>query len=180
MTDERRPKREPAPLRGPFASRSPATRRRILWIAGAAALAIWIFLFIQDSQIKDSGGPGIIGFEVAGTEDQLVAAVAAADDAGEPVLLVGGGSNLLVADGPLDATAVLVRTRGVQVHGERLEVAAGEDWDGVVARAVDAGSTQVGGCLPQDRAERGPRDVAGRVTHRRPHPWPPARSPDAR
>ena len=70
MTDDRRPKREPPPLRGPFASRSAATRRRILWIAGGVALAIWVFLFIQDSQIRDSGGPGIIAFEVAGTEDE--------------------------------------------------------------------------------------------------------------
>lgn len=66
----RAPKRKPAPLRGPFGNRSAATRRRILWIAGAAALAIWVFLFIQDSQIKDSGGPGIVSFEVAGTQDE--------------------------------------------------------------------------------------------------------------
>ena len=70
MSDERGAKRDPTPLRGPFATRSAATRRRILWIAGAAALAVWVFLFIQDSQIKDSGGPGIIGFEVAGTEKE--------------------------------------------------------------------------------------------------------------
>ena len=63
-------KPKPAPLRGPFATRSPATRRRILWLAGAAALAIWIFLFIVDQEIKDSGGPGIVPFEVAGTEDE--------------------------------------------------------------------------------------------------------------
>jgi hypothetical protein len=60
---------EPPPIRGPFAGRSTAARRRILWIAGGAALAIWVFLFIQDAQIRDSGGPGIISFEVAGTED---------------------------------------------------------------------------------------------------------------
>jgi hypothetical protein len=70
VSDERGAKRDPTPLRGPFAARSAATRRRILWIAGAAALAIWVFLFIQDSEIKDSGGPGIIGFEVAGTEKE--------------------------------------------------------------------------------------------------------------
>ena len=67
---ERRPSSEPEPLRGPFGKRSAGTRRRILWIAGAAALAIWVFLAFQDSQIKDSGGPGIISFEVSGTQDQ--------------------------------------------------------------------------------------------------------------
>jgi len=70
VSDERRAKREPAPLRGPFSTRSAAARRRILWISGALALAVWIFLAIQDSQIKDSGGPGIIAFEVAGTEEE--------------------------------------------------------------------------------------------------------------
>jgi hypothetical protein len=57
-------------MAGPFASRSPAARRRILIASGALAVAIWVFLAIQDSQIKDSGGPGIIAFEVAGTEDR--------------------------------------------------------------------------------------------------------------
>jgi hypothetical protein len=70
VSDAKHDKREPEPVRGPFAGRSPATRRRILWIAGAAALAIWVFLFIQDSRIRDSGGPGIVSFEVAGTEEE--------------------------------------------------------------------------------------------------------------
>ncbi len=78
----------------------------------------------------------------AATEAELVAAVTAADDAGEPVLLVGGGSNLLVGDDPLDAVVVLVRTRGLEVvsgdacGGTFLRAAAGEDWDRVVADAV--------------------------------------------
>ncbi len=82
---------------------------------------------------------------VAETEAQLVDAVRAADDAGERVLLVGGGSNLLVGDDPLDATVVLVRTRGVELlsqdacGGGELRVAAGEDWDAVVAVAVRRG-----------------------------------------
>jgi hypothetical protein len=63
-------KPKPAPIRGPFANRSAASRRRILWMAGAAALALWVFLFIVDSQIRDSGGPGIVSFEVAGTQDE--------------------------------------------------------------------------------------------------------------
>ena len=78
----------------------------------------------------------------AATEAELVDAVTAADDAGEPVLLVGGGSNLLVGDGPVDAVVVLVRTRGREVvsgdacGGTFLQVAAGEDWDDLVADAV--------------------------------------------
>lgn len=82
---------------------------------------------------------------VAATESELVDAVRTADDAGERVLLVGGGSNLLVGDDPLEATVVLVRTRGVELvsqdacGGGELRVAAGEDWDAVVAAAVGRG-----------------------------------------
>ncbi len=72
MSDSTASKPRPAPLRGPFAKRSAAGRRRVLAVAGAVALALWVFLVIQDSQIKDSGGPGIISFEVAGTEDRAL------------------------------------------------------------------------------------------------------------
>ena len=41
----------------------------MLWIAGAATLVLWAFLVYQDGQIKQSNGPGIISFEVAGTEE---------------------------------------------------------------------------------------------------------------
>jgi hypothetical protein len=41
----------------------------VLWIVGAAALVLWAFLVYQDEQIKDSQGPGIISFEVAGTQE---------------------------------------------------------------------------------------------------------------
>ena len=79
----------------------------------------------------------------AGTTDELVAAVRAADAAGERVLLVGGGSNLLVADDGFPGTVVLVRSRGVTVAVENdhvgLTVAAGEPWDDLVAQGVAAG-----------------------------------------
>jgi UDP-N-acetylmuramate dehydrogenase len=77
-------------------------------------------------------------------EAGLVAEVAARDRAGEPVLVLGGGSNVVVADGGFDGTAVLVRSRGVQVadHGGgglTVTVAPGEDWDAFVVRAIDEG-----------------------------------------
>jgi hypothetical protein len=59
-----------ASLRGPFANASPLGRRRLLWVAGACALALWLFLAIQDRQISDTPGPGIIPFEVAGTQER--------------------------------------------------------------------------------------------------------------
>ncbi len=89
------------------------------------------------------GGPAR-SFVEATTTDELVAAVRAADDAGEPVLLVAGGSNLVVADAGFAGTVVRIATRGVAVEedtcgGAFVRVAAGEDWDGLVALAVERG-----------------------------------------
>jgi UDP-N-acetylmuramate dehydrogenase len=89
------------------------------------------------------GGPARRLVE-ARTEAELVAAVGHADERGEPVLLLAGGSNVVLADEGWRGTVVLVRTRGLAAHPGAggvvlLEVAAGEDWDGVVAAAVADG-----------------------------------------
>ena len=51
----------------------------------------------------------------ATTETELVEAVREADEAGEPLLVVGGGSNLLVADEGFPGTVVRVATTGIEV-----------------------------------------------------------------
>jgi UDP-N-acetylmuramate dehydrogenase len=90
------------------------------------------------------GGPAA-RMVVVETPDELVDAVREVDDADEPLLVVGGGSNLVVADAGFPGTVVKVATRGVvvdsedQCGGANVVVAAGEDWDGFVAQAVDAG-----------------------------------------
>ena len=86
------------------------------------------------------GGPAR-GFVRASTEDELIEAVRAADASGEPVLILGGGSNLVVADEGFDGTVIQVATRGVSpgTGPGVLTVAAGEDWDAVVARTVAEG-----------------------------------------
>ncbi len=71
------------------------------------------------------------------TEAELVATVRRLDAAGEPVLVLGGGSNVLVGDAGFDGTVVKVVTRGVAedvalCSGAVLEVAAGEPWDAFV------------------------------------------------
>ncbi|GAB6901218.1 UDP-N-acetylmuramate dehydrogenase [Kineosporia succinea] len=82
---------------------------------------------------------------VATSADELVRAVSEADAAGEPVLLVGGGSNLVIGDAGFEGTVVQVASRGITVHnvdycgGAEITVEAGEPWDGVVARAVSEG-----------------------------------------
>jgi len=89
------------------------------------------------------GGPAARYVEAA-TEAELVDAVRSADDAGEPLLLVAGGSNLVVADEGFAGTVVKMATRGVEVEqddcsGATVTVAAGETWDDLVVRAVGEG-----------------------------------------
>jgi UDP-N-acetylmuramate dehydrogenase len=71
----------------------------------------------------------------ATTEAELIAAVTELDAAGEPLLLLAGGSNVVVADAGFDGTVVHVATRGIERDGDELVVQAGEPWDGVVAEA---------------------------------------------
>jgi UDP-N-acetylmuramate dehydrogenase len=80
----------------------------------------------------------------AGTAEQLVAALRAADDAGTPVLLLGGGSNVVICDEGVAGDVVLLASTGRTVTREAggdalLTVEAGEDWDGVVAATVADG-----------------------------------------
>lgn len=89
------------------------------------------------------GGPARDVVE-ATSEQQLVEVVRAADAAGTALLLVAGGSNLVVGDAGFDGTVVLVRTAGREVDadacsGAMVTVQAGESWDDLVAAAVDAG-----------------------------------------
>jgi UDP-N-acetylmuramate dehydrogenase len=82
------------------------------------------------------GGPIDRLLEVYDDAD-LVAAVREADEAGRPLLLLGGGSNVVAPDEGWPGDVVAVRTRGIRRDGSTLQVAAGEDWDGVVAYCVD-------------------------------------------
>ncbi|MGN6783352.1 MAG: UDP-N-acetylmuramate dehydrogenase [Marmoricola sp.] len=95
------------------------------------------------------GGPAR-RFVAATTEQELVAVVAEADARGEPVLVLGGGSNVVVADDGFDGTVVRVATCGVSADADCAEdlgclgavtvtAAAGEAWDDLVARAVTSG-----------------------------------------
>jgi len=81
---------------------------------------------------------------VARTAAEVVESVRAADAAGEPLLLLGGGSNVLIADEGVPGVALLVRSAGHTVEplpdGDVLvTVEAGEDWDALVAATVGMG-----------------------------------------
>jgi UDP-N-acetylmuramate dehydrogenase len=95
---------------------------------------------LADHTTLGLGGPAR-RFVRASTEADLIAAVRAADDAGEPVLILGGGSNLVVADEGFDGTVIQVATGGTGHDGTPglVTVAAGEDWDAVVAWTIAEG-----------------------------------------
>lgn len=94
------------------------------------------------------GGPAGRFVEVADT-DELIAEVTAADRTGERLLVLGGGSNLVIADAGFDGTVVHVATRGQTTTAPaadgrvRVRVRAGEEWDPFVARCVADGLSGV-------------------------------------
>jgi UDP-N-acetylmuramate dehydrogenase len=77
--------------------------------------------------------------------DDLVDAVREVDDAGEPLLLLSGGSNVVIADDGFAGTVVRVACQGWTVEsadqcgGVTVRVAAGQPWDDFVAHAVGQG-----------------------------------------
>jgi UDP-N-acetylmuramate dehydrogenase len=108
------------------------------------------------------GGPAR-RFVVAGTDEEIIAAVRDADQHGEPLLVLGGGSNLVISDNGFPGTVIQVSTKGIhRMTGPdeagldraspdeagpgrpepgapvTLTVAAGEEWDTVVASCVAA------------------------------------------
>ncbi len=81
------------------------------------------------------GGPAA-RVVTARTRDELVDEVRSADGAGEPALVVGGGSNLVVADEGWPGVVVLVRTSGVTWTETGVSADAGVVWDELVEATV--------------------------------------------
>ncbi|MFD8497108.1 UDP-N-acetylmuramate dehydrogenase [Amycolatopsis sp. NPDC059657] len=84
------------------------------------------------------GGPAR-AFAEATSADALVSHVRTADEAGEQVLLLGGGSNLVVGDAGFDGTVIKVSTTGWKRDGDTVDVAAGQNWDEFVESMVAEG-----------------------------------------
>jgi UDP-N-acetylmuramate dehydrogenase len=116
-------------------------------------------------------------FVRAGSPEQLAAVVRAADARGEPVLVLGGGSNLVVADEGFPGTVVQIATSGVQASRDgqavELTVAAGENWDALVQRCVADGLSGIeclsgipglAGATPIQNVNAYGQDVAHTIT----------------
>jgi len=84
------------------------------------------------------GGP--IGEYVEADSDRaLVDAVRSADAAGVAVLVLGGGSNLVVSDAGWDGRVVRPTAQDVTIDGTVVRADAGLTWDTLVALTLDAG-----------------------------------------
>ncbi|MBP2413260.1 UDP-N-acetylmuramate dehydrogenase [Arthrobacter stackebrandtii] len=87
------------------------------------------------------GGPAR-NYVVATTEAEIIAAVKAADAGGEPLLIIGGGSNLVISDEGFDGTVLKIASRGFVANSEdscggaSVVVQAGHDWDDFVHQTV--------------------------------------------
>ncbi len=78
----------------------------------------------------------------ATTEAEVVDAVRQADAAGEPLLVLSGGSNLLISDEGFDGTVVQIDTHGLDADvsecgGAQARVKAGEVWDDLVVYTIE-------------------------------------------
>jgi UDP-N-acetylmuramate dehydrogenase len=77
-----------------------------------------------------------------GTEAQIIAAIEAAGDS--PILIIGGGTNILVADSGFEGTVIRITSHSMQAEidacsGATLTIGAGENWDDFVATSITRG-----------------------------------------
>ena len=98
---------------------------------------------LADHTTTRVGGPARV-WVTARTEAEAVEAVRAADAAGDPLFVLGGGSNTLMADAGFDGTVVRLAFGGIEVLREDagdvlVRVAAGHVWDEAVAWTVEQG-----------------------------------------
>ena len=87
------------------------------------------------------GGPAKKFVEV-GTESEIIAAIEAAGDT--PILIIGGGTNILVADSGFEGTVIRITSHFMQSEidacsGATFTIGAGENWDEFVATTLERG-----------------------------------------
>ncbi len=87
------------------------------------------------------GGPAKSIINVS-TEDEIIAAIEAVGDS--PILIIGGGSNVLVSDQGFDGTVIHIANNQAESEvdacsGATLTIGAGENWDEFVLTTISRG-----------------------------------------
>ncbi len=101
-------------------------------------------VLLADHTTLRVGGPAT-RFVRADSEEQIITEIRTADAAGEPVLVLGGGSNVLVSDAGFAGLVIQDTRADLKVDmvdscgGASLSVTGGMVWDDVVVRAVAEG-----------------------------------------
>lgn len=96
---------------------------------------------LSDITTMGVGGPAD-RFIVARSREEILEAVQEADAAGTPLLIVGGGSNLVIADEGYRGTVLQIATRGITVGDSTVgedTATAGGAVDGSVPVTIEAG-----------------------------------------
>jgi len=106
---------------------------------GTGELCIREFVPLRNYTTLGVGGPARY-FVCVTAVDQLPAALDEALRRSLPVLILGGGSNLVVSDRGFPGFVVQIGLRGIETSGPGLvTAAAGEEWDRLVAWSVERG-----------------------------------------
>ena len=87
------------------------------------------------------GGPAKKLVHVS-TEAEIIAAIQ--DSEGSPILIMGGGTNVLIADTGFDGTVIHISNDSIQAEmdacsGATLTIGAGQNWDEFVQTTIDRG-----------------------------------------
>ena len=119
------------------------------------------------------GGPARRLVE-ATTDTEVIETVRDADRRGEPLLILAGGSNIVIGDQGFDGTVLRIATTGVVLDGTHLELAAGEVWNDAVTRTVQAGLAGIeclagipgsAGATPIQNVGAYGQEVSSTITH---------------
>jgi UDP-N-acetylmuramate dehydrogenase len=71
------------------------------------------------------------------SEEQVAETLEFARKKGLPVFILGGGSNVLIADNGFDGVVLQIALKGITAEGNYVAAAAGEEWDDFVSHCVE-------------------------------------------
>ena len=115
-----------------------ADLQRLDALAGERGIALTLNAPLAPFTTLRVGGPAD-RMVAAGSRDELIAALELAREAGVPWLVLGNGSDLVVADAGIRGLVIRNRARGVAIDGLRLEADAGAPMALLVRRCLTEG-----------------------------------------